>query len=245
LIEINLLPPEFQKKPKRDFKLPDLPYLRIFGYIALAFVVVEALLFAGTLYGKGNLAQWEQRVKVLGPDFDRIKALKLEASRAEADLKTLNQMTVRSFYWTELLNSVSDSITEDVWLTYLGAERKTIEFDLPKKKDDNDGEEGSDKKEKKNKNAPTPRKRIKRVFVETKGHRIEDYLMIRGSAPVSGQGTAAVGRFIQSLKDNKFVNQLVSDVKLDKIDRINDGTLFTFTVVCRMKTPFGDSIETF
>lgn len=248
MIEINLLPVEFQKKPKKDFKLPDLPYIRIFGVMIIVFAAVEALLFVGVLFARGGVASLENRLKKLSPDFERIKLLKLETSKAEADLTTLEGMTVRPIYWTAFLNAISNSITEDVWLTHVGALRKIVEFDMPKKKAPRDGgdedESGASKDGNKAKPAVSPRRRL-RVAETPKGRRVDDYIIIKGSAPVSGQGTAAVGRFIQSLKDNPVINEAVSDMRLDKVDRVADGTLFAFTVNCKMKKPFGDIHETF
>ena len=92
---------------------------------------------------------------------------------------------------------------------------------------------------------PRQQRKARRVVGPTKERRFEYYLMLKGSAPVSGQGTAAIGRFVQSLQEHAYFQGVVSEVKLDKIDRIADDTLFDFTVACRMKSPFGDKNEAF
>jgi len=230
LIEINLLPPEFRKKETKKFNMPDLPYLRIGGTFFLAMLGVEALLFAGLLFMKSNLSGLEKEIKTLGPDFDRIQKVKLGKARSGTYLRLLGGMMTRPFYWTQLLNAISNSLPETLWLTEISIERKMIDIEVKKAPE----------------SAPAPNakgKKPRRISTPKNIRKAEYYLVIRGAAPINERSTAAVGKFIQQLEEQPVVRQITEHVKLEKIDRISDRKdqqSYVFTIRSLMKSGYGD-----
>lgn len=250
MIEINLLPAEFrkkEKKDKKDSKMPELPYLRMFIIFFIGLVAVEVLLFFFLLYQGQRSKELHMEAKHLAPDFERIKKIKLDTARTEAMQARLTELTTQPFHWTMLLAAISESVTEDIWLTSVETQKKIVLFDMPKPK------EKKEKKEKgkaadakgKEKSAPEEKPRQRAATRQAKGKRNEHMLIIRGSAPATSEGTGSIGVFIQSLKDNELIKSIVTKAKLETIDRVivdeEAGTeLFNFSVTCLLKDPLGE-----
>ena len=246
MIEINLFPLEFRRKEAKAFKLPELPYLRIGAIIIAALVGVEALLFGGLLWTKAASRSLESEIRVLGPDFERIKALRLDKARKETNAAALDKMMKRPFSWTLLMNAVSDSLVDTLWLTEISVERKMFEFEIkaaPPKPPKKGAKSVKGAKPVKDAKDDAPAKKPSRIRGPQMAKRYEYFLVIQGSAPVASRTTAAVGQFIQSLEENQIIRGAVENVKLEKIDRMEDhsGAMrYVFTIRSKMKPAYGE-----
>lgn len=221
MIEINLLPPEFRKKDRREIRLPQLPYARLlFG--ALAFLVFcEAVLLAFTVVERSRAGKLGGEYQRLEPEIKRMRALKEDTARAQARLKALGKLSARPFHWTHVLGALSSAMTGEVWLTEISL--------------DAGGDAAGTQ-------ALRPAKaRSAGAKDAGKGPAPESWkcaLVIRGASAVAGQETGAIGRFIRSLKANEFLKKRVEDFELEKIDRrtVDKVTHFDFTVTGPLKT---------
>ena len=118
LIQVNLLPEEFRKKEGMKLALPDMPIqkalIAFFGVFFLLQVAVTSFAF----YQKGRMAGVESELAKLRVSTRDVLKQKSETAAMRSRLNEIESLTGRDFYWTELLNSVSDSISKGVWLTY-------------------------------------------------------------------------------------------------------------------------------
>jgi hypothetical protein len=62
-------------------------------------------------------------------------------------------------------------------------------------------------------------------------------LKLDGSVYAAGQETAFIGKFVKSLKENSFFNDLFSQIDLSNISqrKINEYDVYDFTLFCRFK----------
>jgi len=210
LIEINLLPTEFRKKETRKMKLPPLPTMRYFIIALCGLALLELLVFGLNWYKKTELAHLNESYERIRPELEEIDKLRDETSFIQKRLKNLRRLTTRPFYWTQLLNIISDEITEGVWLTEINIRESRIQS--------NESRKGK-------------RRRNKQ---ESGDVRIEKSIAIRGFSNSKVGGTAAVTKFIQRLEEHAVFQKPFSRIWLEKIGRQKRGVnqLFDFTIVC-------------
>lgn len=233
MIEINLLPAQFRKKEKKEFKVPELPYRRIFVFFIIFLLVLEGFLFLQVVQQKSRLSEFRNEFKGLEPDIQRIRSIKSETSRLQARLRRLEGMYERPFYWTRLLNDISDSMTEGVWLTEISVQKK-VQMET----------RGSSRGKRLRKSAIARGSREKGAEGQTE-EETEYLLVMRGFIVSTPEGTAPVGKFVQSLQANTDLREVVSDIWLEKINRADTekAQLFEFNVSCFFKEEYSEHFD--
>ena len=134
MIQINLLPAEYRPKTPSKFTLPELPIKKsLFTALGVLFALqITASLFAG--YEAFQLASVKNEIKRLEGQAAPIAKEKAEIRRIGERLTKTISMMDRKYYWSSLLNGLTQSVTKGVWLTGVAlAELKPAEGD---KKDD-------------------------------------------------------------------------------------------------------------
>lgn len=231
MIEINLLPPEHRKREKKEFKMPELPYKRLFILFLVALVVLEGSLFSIVVVKKNQSVSLRKELKMLLPEIERFKGIRSETNMLQGRLKEMNRMSERPFYWTHLLNALSDSMTEGVWLTRIRVERQLAQVG----------------KKKQMRVRKTAKDRLAKS--ESSQSQTDDgtkyILIVRGSVASVEQGTATIGKFIQTLQKNAFLDKIISEIWLEKIDRQveKETQRFDFTVACMFKEEFKNDFD--
>lgn len=223
MIEINLLPEELKKKKKkkkeqaaRQANLPkidlrSLPFMKILAGVAVLLVLLHILLLAAASYGKKNVISLSAKYNEILPKKKESDALKASAGTLRNKVNAINELMVNRFSWARKLNAVGDSVTPGIWLSQLEYEEKAVETHQA---------------------APKGKKAAGPQIT------IEKYLVISGYASSMGeQGTAQVGKFIKSLKDNGDFYSDFSDIQLGSIktDRIETQEVMNFRITCLFK----------
>jgi hypothetical protein len=205
MIEINLLSSERHKKGASTSRKLALPHRSIFILILLFIFVCDGTLFGFFYYFAQERDALSGKLEFLRPDLSKLGSLKQKAIDAKKGVHDLNQLIHQPFYMTHLLNAISDSMTNEVWLNEVvirdrentrGMGRKDDESDQPKRQ--------------------------------------ERELVLKGTSSPKLGGAAAASSFVDSLKQNKTLASITRDVSLERIDRKDsDGhVLFEFVVIC-------------
>lgn len=213
MIQINLLPEELRKKERIGLSLPEVPIHKTLVIFFGVFFAVQVLLSVFALVQKGRVGYVKKEIASLKAQNKEIMLRKAETASTRARLKEITGLTERNFFWTRLLNDISDSVTKGIWLTSLSLE----EIEAPQA-------QGSEQK---------PRRGETRVM--------QKIIRIDGSAVGQGQETAFIGKFIKELKENPSLDELFQDVKLSNINqkKIRDADVYDFSLACIFRTDKG------
>lgn len=225
MIEINLLPEEAKKKkrsaPKMDASMINLSSLPI---INIAFVAVGALLaiqlalfITGVISGT-TFESLELKYKDILPKKQETEKLKIRVDTANKKVIAIDELMVKRFSWEKKLNALSDSMIPGIWLTELQYDEKITGASKPA----NAG----------------PAKKLGGEGKQVSEKTISKYLILFGAASGMGEeGTALIGRFIKSLKENAEFYSDFSDIELGTIKRekMDDQEIMVFKITCFFK----------
>ncbi|MBI4431897.1 MAG: PilN domain-containing protein [Candidatus Omnitrophica bacterium] len=121
MIEINLLPEELRKKEAR-FVFPAIASKKVLIRGLLVFFGVQLLLFLWVFAARLELVRVKAQTNALNRSLGEITRLKTDIAVTEGRLKDFRKVTARPFYWTTVLNAISDSVTKGIWLKSLALE---------------------------------------------------------------------------------------------------------------------------
>ncbi|MFH1593768.1 MAG: PilN domain-containing protein [Candidatus Omnitrophota bacterium] len=118
MVEINLLPEEIKRK-KIALSIPEIPLVPIAVLIVVILVLVQVL-----MVGLGSLSKKQQYT--LGKEWDELKPQSEELDRIKSNISILTKKTEAieellkiRLNWAGILNELSDSLTENIWLQEL------------------------------------------------------------------------------------------------------------------------------
>ncbi len=214
MIRINLLPEELRKKERIKLSLPEMPIRKVLTIFFGVLFAVQASLSVFALVQKGRVGKIKNEIIELRIQNKEIMLRKADTVAARAHLKEIAGLTVRNFFWTKLLNDLSDSVTKGIWLTQLSIE----ETEAPAGTGPQKSKRGES-----------------RVKIKT--------LRIDGSAVGQGQETAFIGKFIKELKENASLSKIFQDVKLSNINqkKIREADVYDFSLTCIFRPEKGGS----
>lgn len=132
MITINLLPEELRKKERLKISLPDLPIRKGLAVFFAFFFLAQGGLTAFAAYQKVQVGRIERKLDVLVRENKDVARQKSEIIALNARRKEIAALTERKFFWSRLLNAVSDSVTKGVWLTALTVAEERGAPDSPK-----------------------------------------------------------------------------------------------------------------
>lgn len=226
MLEINLLPEELKKKkraaPKIDVKNVNLEKLPLSNMLLIAagvFVAVQIAVFGLGILGDTVFRSLEKKYKDILPAKTEADKLSAQASMMSNKVKAIDELMVKRFSWAKKLGSMNDAITPGVWLTQLEYDEKLVE--RPRA-----GASNAQKAR-----AVQGKPAMEKV--------LERYLVISGAASSMGEeGTALIGRFIKSLKENPSFYSDFSDIELGSIKReqVSGQEIMNFKITCLFKT---------
>ncbi|MCX5680308.1 MAG: hypothetical protein NTZ95_06650 [Candidatus Omnitrophica bacterium] len=227
MIEINLLPQEMKKKEPRfkfidlsDVDFKNLPLKSIAIISAGVLIVLHLLLFATGAYSKSKANTFTRKYDSLVSQNKEALGLKEQVDLIHKKVAAIDELMVKRFGWARKLNDLSDSITPGIWLSSLEYDEKQGERSIqPLSKPTNGKDNGS-----------APKQSTEKVTSK--------YLIISGYASSMGeQGTALIGKFIQSLKDNPGFYADFYEIELASIkaERIQDQEVMSFKLTCMFR----------
>jgi len=221
MIEINLLPEENRKKHSSArmnisaMSMPSLPIISIAMWAVAAVLIVQLIIFAVGVMGGATFKSLKLEYKAMLPKKLETEKLKVQVDATNKKVSAIDELMVKRFSWEKKLNALSDSMIPGIWLTQLRYDEKLTE--VPKSR-----EAGAPAK-RRGASKPAPEKILSR------------YLVLQGAASGMGEeGTALVGRFIKSLKDDPEFYSDFSDIELGAIKRekMDDQEIMTFEITC-------------
>ena len=231
MIDINLLPEELKKRgartaPKMDIAHTDLGKLPVvnIGVAAVAVVIsAQIAVFVVGILGSTVLNSLESSCNKILPKKRETELLRAEVASMSRKVSAIDELMVKRFSWTRKLNDLSDSVTPGIWLTQLKYEERLIER-----------QRVSPEPALKGRSLPEGGISTEKAF--------ERYFIISGAASSMGEeGTALIGRFIKSLKENPSFYSDFSDIELGSIKReqVKDQSatqeIMTFKITCLFK----------
>lgn len=222
MIEINLLPPELKKKEPRfravdlgNFNLEKIPVLTIAVSFVGLLIGIQVILFLIGIYTKNNLDYVSKRITDISPQKQEADRLKVQADKITRKVGAINELMGNAFSWSKKLNDLSDSVTPGIWLSELSYEERASEISV----DDDSSSANSGRR-------TNSKKKVKKIF---------KYLIISGYASSMGeQGTALIGKFIQSLKDNRNFYSDFDSIELGSIKsaKFEAHEVMSFKITC-------------
>lgn len=216
MIELNLLPEELRKKEMPKLALPQVPVKGQLAAIAV-FLGIHVLFVVGAIYRQIDLLSSKSEVDRLRVANRGIMQQKAEITVAQARGKQIDAIITRKFYWTQLLNSLSDVTVKGVWLTQFSVSDKN---------------ESMRAKSARSANRKGAKARTKDAPDSARFFKIE------GNAVGSGQETAIIGKFIKEIKQNGFFAGMITNVELSTINqrRIRDVDVYDFLLEVPLKS---------
>jgi len=209
MIEINLLPKELIKQAgaaaksakkteglivsTQKLKMPAI----ITGAALLAiFLLLSVIVFLQT----GRFNNLSSKLESYAPEVKKIKAITKTVNALKKEAAVINGLASRKFLWARKLNSLSDSMADNVWLTELELDRevKVIrKTSIPKA-------------------SAAKGRRTRPKVIETK--HLEETLLIKGSAiSLEEEATAVIGKFMQNLQNNEIFSKHFEGIELSFI----------------------------
>jgi len=227
MIEINLLPQEMRKKEPRfkpiefgEIDLKNLPVKNI-GIAAVGVLLaLHAILFVVGSYSKSKIADMTKKYNAILPERNKAQSLKLQIDLMNRKVLAIDELMVKRFGWAEKLSSLNDSVTPGIWLSELTYDEKIGE---------------NTKKVVTKQAAPGGKNQAIKQSTEKVVLR---YLVISGYASSMGeQGTASIGKFIRSLKENPAFYSDFSSIELGSIksEKMQDQEVMSFKLTCMFK----------
>lgn len=223
MIEINLLSEETKKKKRSPtntdvsaMSVPGLPIVRIVAWAAGVILLIQLILFVIDVMSGATFKSLALEYKDILPKKQATEKLKIQVDTTNKKVAAINELMVKRFSWEKKLNALSDSIIPGIWLTELEYDEKITNVPNPVNNAD-----------------PAKKKPVQAVE-----NVLSRYLILSGAASSMGEeGTALVGRFIKSLKDDPAFYSDFSDIELGTIKRekIDDQEIMTFKIMCFFK----------
>lgn len=228
MIRLNLLPVELRQPEPKKFSLP--PFVSPKGLLFFLAVIsaAEALLFIYLKFiAEPQFAVYQKKYMGLGSDLKAVRDLKEKAAKAqEVNRQLLTWMDVGTV-WSELMGQLSSGMEKGVWLTHLAFERR--DFDVLAKTEDRSASSASAG------GAVTANPAAAAAVANIQG-RVKNLgrgkqadkekrvvLVLRGRVATAEDHAAIIGRFIESVKNQKAVTDLIEDLRLDEIRKNPDS----------------------
>ena len=222
MIEINLLSEEAKKKRRSPAKIdvsatsvPGFPLVSIAVRAAGVILIIQLILFVIDVMSGAAFRSLELRYKDVLPKKQKTEELKIQVDKMNKKVSAINELMVKRFSWEKNLNALSNCMTPGIWLTKLEYNEKPAEVINPANAD------------------PTKKKPG-----QAEENALSGYLVLSGAASGMGEeGTALIGRFIKSLKDDPAFYSDFSDIELGTIKRekLDDQEIMTFKITCLFK----------
>ncbi len=209
IIRTNLLPEELRKKERSRLSLPEVPIRKVALIFFGVFFTAQIFLSFFAFYERIQIRRVTQEAAQMKVQNHDLMLRKSETASMRVRSKEVDALCRREFFWTQILNDLSDSVTRGIWLTGFSI---------------SDGEEGSPRASGPASKRSKPAEAVKVLHLE-------------GSAVGPGQETATIGKFIKELKENPSLNTVFQDIKLSDINqkKIREADVYDFVLICVFK----------
>ena len=208
MIEINLLP---KGRVKKKVELPEIPFVPLLAGV-LGFIVIVHLLFSLSLNLKtGTLRRLEKKWEEIAPYKEDADKVILELTTMRSKMNAIDRLIQGRMSWAKKLSDLNDAIIPGVWLNRLWIEERANQQALMSQRGRTQDEAGAG-------------------IVRT--------LRLNGSVIVTGgEETAAVGKFMWSLKNHPGFFADFTEIESAYMQRnqVKDAEVMDFELVCFFK----------
>jgi len=225
MIELNLLPEELKKKRKR-IELPEIPLVPVAACFLGALILIQLFLSGLIFISKKQLAGLDKTWKGLAPKEAKLDVIKKKVFSINKKTQAIDGLIEKQLNWSRLLNELSNSLAQNIWLTELAYGEKNEKVTaatqaMPPSKP-------GPVNQKAGRITRAPKERQRKVGILT----LSGFASGRGEEP-----TVNVARFIRSLKENKDFFKNFSDVELISMKKslVEEQDVMNFTLVCKFK----------
>ena len=216
MIKLNLMPKDMiavdkKKKSSFDFKIPNMPKKPVIIAALSVFILIQFILGFVAFIQKQQLDSVSNKISAISAQKSEAITVKGELDELHNRFTVIQGLTQGSLAWSKKLYDLSKAMIDGIWLDSL-----SLEAERPR--------------------ALSQPAHSPHTTKETLGRQT---LVLTGFAVSSSRAeeTAAVGKFIDSLKRNKDFFHDFDDIKLSSINRESYGNadVMSFTIVCYFK----------
>jgi len=119
MIEINFLPEELRQKEALKAALPEIPIKKTLFIVFGGVFGLQLFFTLFTFYLRFDMTIVAKQIQGLKESSGEITRQKSETIGIHNRVKESRQLAAREFYWALLLNGLSNSMTQGVWLRAL------------------------------------------------------------------------------------------------------------------------------
>jgi len=231
VIEIDLLREEHYKKQKKESRLTkidlskldlkNIPLVKVGVGLVSVLVIFHLTLYVLGAFSISRAGALLKNYNSILPQKEEAGLLKEKSESIDKKIKAINDLMERRFEWARELKNLSDSMMPGIWLSELNYEESAGERTL----------------------AVVAKVMAGKGRVQTVKPQMEKivtrYLVISGYATSRGEeGTALVGKFIQSLRNNASFYSNMKDIELKSIrsDLVAGQEVMNFKISCMFKS---------
>ncbi len=125
MIELNLLPDELKVKKTKAIEFAKLPIIPLSLGILCVLIIAHILLIFTVKMNKASLTQLKKQWEDFSPKRSQMDKLKDNVKDINLKVKVIEELTQKRILWAKKLNSLSDSIHPNIWLSGLYYDKKS------------------------------------------------------------------------------------------------------------------------
>jgi len=125
MIELNLLPDELKVKKTKAIEFAKLPIVPLSLGILCVLIIAHILLIFTVKMNKASLTKLTKQWEDFSPKRRQLDKLKNNVKDINLKMKAIEELTQKRILWSKKLNSLSDSIHPNIWLSNLYYDKKS------------------------------------------------------------------------------------------------------------------------
>ncbi|MFT5207956.1 MAG: Tfp pilus assembly protein PilN [Candidatus Omnitrophota bacterium] len=225
MIQVDLTPQEYRYiKPGSNLP-PFVSPKNVIRLWVIIFIIQMILVLMNNFYLSPKQEASRQAIVSIGKPLGEVRKIKTETSDLQARVRLLEGGVNKPLYWTQILNEISEAIVSQVWLNHIQLKQNIFDLSM----------EEATARAQASVTRLDPVPVVKRYLTEKRLT-----IALSGQSINPDQGTAIVGRFIDSLKSQPILKKVTSDIVLDKVKKVRSGThqLLDFRIYCVFKPEY-------
>ncbi len=124
MIEINLLPDDVKEARKSVAETMDVPILPIAGGVVGIVLAIQLIVIFMATGSSMTLGKLKKEMESIGPKKKEILELNSKLNELKNKVQAIDELTGDRLLWAEIMNTLSDSMTQSVWLTTFNYEKR-------------------------------------------------------------------------------------------------------------------------
>ncbi len=225
MIQVDLTPQEYRYQKPGSNLPPFVSPKNVIRLWVVLFGIQIVLVLITNFYLAPKQEVSRKALVSIGKPLGEVRKKKAETSELQARVRLLKGGVEKPIYWTQILNEISDAMVSQVWLNQVQLKQNVFDLSI----------EEATARAQANATRVDPTPVVKRFLTEKRLT-----IALSGQSADPDQGTAIVGRFIDSLRSQPTLKKMTSDILLDKIKKVRQGThqVLDFRIYCVFKPEY-------